>query len=82
MEMPIIIFFVLYLIALGFFAVGSAFVIYHAIRFGQASRLNKVTMTTYISVSIIIVGISLWYASLIDWAQRIDMIEAFELLFL
>ena len=82
MVVPIVFFLVLYLLAVGFFLIGSLFVIYHAIRFGQASRVNTITMSLYLIVAVFIIGLSLWYASAIDWSTRIDIIDAFELFFL
>lgn len=81
MEVPLIFFLILYLFAVGFFLIGSLFVIYHAIRFGQASRVNAATMSIYIVVSVLIVGASLWYANAINWTASIDVVEAFELFF-
>jgi len=82
MEIPIVFFFVMYMLTLGAFFLGSAFVLYHAIKFGQASKLNTGAMSVYILVSVAMISFSLWYASIIDWASSIDLIVAFELIFL
>ena len=82
MEIPLVFFLVIYLLVVGVFLIGSAFVIYHAVRFGQASRLNAATMRLYLVVAVFIIGVSLWFANAIDWTARIDVIEAFELFFL
>jgi len=82
MGIPLVYFFILYLIVIGIFIIGSVFVVYHALRFGQASTLNKTTMTLYIVISVLLIGLSFLSLSLVDWSQRVDISGAAVFFFL
>ncbi|PIS06515.1 MAG: hypothetical protein COT80_00115 [Candidatus Buchananbacteria bacterium CG10_big_fil_rev_8_21_14_0_10_33_19] len=50
-----------------FFAIYSFFNIYHLIRFGFASLINVLIITTYIAITTILIIYSLSLLSQIDW---------------
>ncbi len=67
MQIPIVIFLYLYLIMITFFVLFSAFLIYHALRFGTASLINILTIGLYLAGAAIILMSSYIYIAGIDW---------------
>lgn len=72
MSLPISIFLYIYLFALFVFLLGSIFVLYHIIRFGFEKKLVHFSSAIFISVSIIILLISSYYITQINWSTLID----------
>ncbi|OGG89926.1 hypothetical protein A3E04_03915 [Candidatus Kuenenbacteria bacterium RIFCSPHIGHO2_12_FULL_42_14] len=71
MQIPIFIILILYLIAAGFFAVFSLFLVYHALKFGVASVMNVAALFIYVLVAMAIIISSYFYIITVDWSQQI-----------
>jgi len=67
MQIPIIIFLYLYLMMVTLFILFSAFLVYHALRFGTASIVNVLIIGLYLAVSAGILMSSYIYIVGINW---------------
>ena len=73
MSVPLAIFLYLYFVAVIAFLVSSAFSLYHAWRFGMATKLNKVTMIVYSVVGVLLIVASLFYIATTDWSGQFQL---------
>lgn len=71
MEIPIIVFLLLYLMIMTFFVLFSIFLLYHAFRFGVANMVNMATILMYLGVSALLLIFSYVYISQVDWSQNL-----------
>jgi len=69
MKIPILFFLYLYLMLLSIFVVFSFFLVYHAWRFGVATKTNIFTILLYLAGSSIILILSYLYIIGVDWQQ-------------
>ena len=73
MSIPITFLLIIYLVFILFWLVFSFFNIFHAAKFGLATAVNKIALTTYIIVSAALLIGSLVYISTVDWSQTIEL---------
>ncbi len=71
MQIPIIIFLVLYLLVVTLFIVFSIFLVYHALRFGVASRANVVSLAVYLAGVSFLLVLGVIYIWQVDWSQSL-----------
>ncbi|PIS04640.1 MAG: hypothetical protein COT81_05450 [Candidatus Buchananbacteria bacterium CG10_big_fil_rev_8_21_14_0_10_42_9] len=77
MGIPLVIFYVAYLIAVAIFIIYSVFNIYHLVRFGYLNLANITIIFFYLFIAAGILIISWEYISQIDWAMQIPIGPAF-----
>ncbi len=75
MTIPITIFLYIYLILILAWLIFSFFNIFHALKFGLATRTNKYTLAAYIIISLSILLGSLFYISTVDWTMKIELLS-------
>jgi hypothetical protein len=68
MEIPLSIFYYLYLICILLFFIWSLFNVYHLLRFGFLSLVNIGIILVYIAVSAAFIMLSLEYLAEFDWS--------------
>ena len=73
MQIPITIFLLLYLMMVTFFVLFSIFLLYHAVRFGVASRANMVSITVYLIFTFGLLLVSYFYILKVDWSQSLTI---------
>jgi hypothetical protein len=71
MQIPIIIFLLLYLMMVTFFILFSIFLLYHALRFGVATKTNMLTIVIYLAVSVTFLISSYIYIVQVNWSQNL-----------
>ncbi len=71
MQIPIIIFLLLYLMVATLFVLFSGFLVYHALRFGTASLVNLLTLGIYLAGAVFILVNSYLYIIGIDWSRAL-----------
>ena len=71
MQIPIIIFLLLYLMVVTLFVLFSSFLVYHALRFGTASLVNLLTLGLYLAGAVFILINSYLYLIEIDWTSAL-----------
>lgn len=76
MELPIYIFLTIYgVLAVGFFIM-SFFLVYHALRFGQTTFFNFLTLSLYIAVSAFLLTSAVQFINTVDWSQTINIFSS------
>lgn len=75
MEIPLIIFLVLYLVGLFVFLVWSAFHLYHMIRFGMFDFTGKLNTLVFIVLTIIILVLTLLFLREIPWTTSASVFD-------
>ena len=71
MEFPLSLLLIFYLVMAGLFVIFSIFLVYHALRFGVATRVNIFTLVIYLAGSLFMLVGSYIYIAGIDWGQSI-----------
>ena len=74
--MILLIFLIIYLLFVVFFIALSLFNIFHAIRFGIDSSLNKLMLKTYIFVSVVLLISTIFVVSAIDWTAHSNLLPS------
>jgi hypothetical protein len=72
--MILIVFLIIYILFVLFFLVLSLFNVFHAIKFGINSRINKLMLKVYIFISVLLLLGTIFVASAIDWTVRSDLL--------
>ncbi len=73
MQIPLVVFLLLYLMLVTLFVLFSSFLVYHALRFGTASFLNLFTLALYLLGAFLLLANSYSYLAGIDWASVIKL---------
>lgn len=73
MEIPLNILLIAYFIMVTLFVIFSVFLVYHALRFGVATRANVFTLLIYLAVSFLMLFGSYIYIAGIDWGQAVKL---------
>ena len=68
MEIPIVVFLLIYLMMVTFFVLFSIFLLYHAFRFGVANMVNMATIGIYLVVATGLLITSYVYIARVDWS--------------
>ncbi len=77
MEMPLFIFLIIYsILALGFLIM-SFFLVYHALRFGQTTFFNFLTLSLYSAISALLLTSAVQFINTVDWSQTIEVFSLF-----
>ena len=77
MEIPLAIFYYVYLVFVLVFLLFTLFNIYHLVRFGYLTLSNLIIVAFYIFGSIAILSISWGYIGAIDWQQSLPITVTF-----
>ncbi|OGL87754.1 hypothetical protein A3I42_01030 [Candidatus Uhrbacteria bacterium RIFCSPLOWO2_02_FULL_49_11] len=76
MEIPIVIFLIIYsILALGFLIM-SFFLVYHALRFGQTTFFNFLTLSLYVVISAFLLTSAVQFINTVDWSQTINIFSS------
>ncbi|MEW6610487.1 MAG: hypothetical protein AB1352_02585 [Patescibacteria group bacterium] len=75
MDIPIVIFLVIYSVLVVGFLIMSLFLVYHALRFGQTTFLNFFTLSMYMVVSIFLLTQAVQFINTVDWSQTINIVS-------
>ncbi len=67
MQIPVVVFLLLYLMVVTLFVLFSGFLVYHALRFGTASLVNLLTLGIYLVGTLFILINSYLYLIEVDW---------------
>ena len=70
-ELPIVIFLGLFALAMLFWVLFSFFDVYHAVKFGMASKINEFFLGIFLVGSLLLAGIGYSLIANIDWSQSI-----------
>ncbi len=73
MQIPLVVFLLLYLMLVTLFVLFSSFLVYHALRFGTAFFLNLFTLVLYLLGAFLLLANSYGYLAGIDWAGVIKL---------
>lgn len=73
MELPISLFLGLFGIALLFWLLFSFFGVYHAAKFGMATKVNKSALTVYLLGTLFFVIVAFSIVVTVDWSQTIQI---------
>lgn len=77
MEIPLAIFYYIYLVFVLIFLLFTFFNIYHLVRFGYLTLSNIIIISFYITFSILMLIVSWHYISEINWQQNIQLLPTF-----
>ncbi len=71
MQIPLAIFYFLYLALVAVYVLYTIFNIYHLLRFASPSPLNLAIVLLYLAISAVIVWLSWQYVGAIDWSGNL-----------